>query len=145
MYFYKFNQYTGKYYTYDSDYFDIFNQMFDEELHKEPSCNMENMYDKLVCTYCGTRFESRNKLFYHLGYNGIDIRKVDEVSQEQYNADDEMGEFGYTMKRKKNRCKHKILIKKKNKSRRSRKTAGELKAIARLLYDLDINNTKKVI
>lgn len=116
MFFYKFNQYNGKYYKYDSDYYDILHPMFDEELHsreiKESNC------DKLVCLYCGTRFESRNKLFYHLGYNGIDIRSKDSFDLEAYQADDEMGDFGYIMAKKDNKIKRKKIMMKRRKAKK---------------------------
>lgn len=115
MFFYKFNQYTGKYYKYDSDYYDIFHPMFDEELHNK---DIKELYcDKLVCAYCGTQFESRNKLFYHLGYNGIDIRQKDSYGVDSYQADDEMGEFGYMVSSNDNKIKKKKILMKRRKRR----------------------------
>ena len=48
-----------------------------------------------MCCYCGCYFESRNKLFYHLNYMGIDTRKnrssLPDIFME-YN--DDKGDFG---------------------------------------------------
>jgi hypothetical protein len=79
----KFNKFTGKYYHYDLDDFDFFTPMFDESLHDD-SFNAESIHAELldyehkkVCSYCQTEFSSRNDLFKHLGYHGVDIRKPD--------------------------------------------------------------------
>jgi hypothetical protein len=46
--------------------------MFDESLHKNEHNAL--IVDPYVCSYCQTSFDSRNKLFYHLGFMGIDVR-----------------------------------------------------------------------
>lgn len=67
------NPFTHKHYRYDTDDFDIFTEMFNDEIHDntevpETSC-------RYTCGYCNVLFDSRNQLFHHLGYMGIDIRK----------------------------------------------------------------------
>jgi hypothetical protein len=68
------NPFTKKHYRYDTDDVNIFTDMFDDELHNSMS-TPEPEIDRYTCGYCQTMFESRNQLFYHLGYMGIDIRK----------------------------------------------------------------------
>jgi hypothetical protein len=76
----RYNKHTGKYYHYDLDDYDYFTPMFDNELHDD-SFDMEAMLhadiigSSKTCLYCNTEFSSRNKLFKHLGYQGIDIRR----------------------------------------------------------------------
>lgn len=83
----RYNKYTGKYYHYDLDDYDYFTPMFDEGLHvdglQDDSFDMEaklhaEVHHMRTCLYCNTEFSSRNKLFKHLGYHGIDIRREDE-------------------------------------------------------------------
>jgi len=73
MFVYKFNQFSNKFYKYDTDYVDIFSPMFDEDLHQNDltPCN----FHRTICQYCNTDFESRNKLFYHLKFMNIDTEK----------------------------------------------------------------------
>jgi hypothetical protein len=79
MFFYKVNPWNNKLYKYDSDEYDLFSPMFDHNLHiNEKIPQIINPY---VCGYCGTSFDSRNRLFYHLGYNGIDIKDQDHEEE----------------------------------------------------------------
>ena len=73
MFLIKYNNFTGKYYKYDTDDHDIFAPMFDEGLHKNDIIAHCEPGTK-VCAYCHTEFSSRNQLFKHLGYHGLDIR-----------------------------------------------------------------------
>lgn len=97
MYVYKYNPFNKKYYKYCVEEYDIHESKFDEKLHV-------NDYDPMVmprtqCAYCGCMFESRNKLFNHLGFMGIDTRKdwhgdVDHDGDgDEYNS--EMGDLGF--------------------------------------------------
>ena len=102
MFLYKFNPFTKKYYKYDTDEVDMFAPMFEETLHSPGKVeDMEqetSMFERRgsVCLLCNTDFESRNALFKHLGYMGIDIRTWSEKrgawSMGEWNED--MGEFG---------------------------------------------------
>lgn len=77
MFLIKKNPFDGKTYTFDTDEYDMFTDMFDESLHDN---TLEPQIDnRMVCAYCQTCFLSRNKLFYHLGFMGIDVRKKDMV------------------------------------------------------------------
>jgi hypothetical protein len=70
---YKFNKYTGKYYKYSISEYNTYADMFNEFLHNndiEPG-----FIDNHTCGYCKTSFNSRNQLFYHLGFMNIDISK----------------------------------------------------------------------
>lgn len=91
MFIYKFNNFTGKYYKYDLDDFDFFSPMFNESVHNN---DIKPLYDKTStkCGYCEHIFDSRNQLFYHLGYHNINIRfdKMDDKMEE----DIELGDFG---------------------------------------------------
>lgn len=77
MFVYNINKYNGITYKYDLDDYDIMNDpAFDETLHDNSIdvnsfSSLGHMYN---CAYCKQAFESRNKLFYHLGYMNIDIR-----------------------------------------------------------------------
>ena len=75
MFLIKYNEFTRKYYKYDTDDHDILTPMFDELLHKQDiTIDPDMMTDTKICYYCHTEFPSRNQLFKHLGYHGIDIR-----------------------------------------------------------------------
>lgn len=71
MYLIKYNPFSKKYYKYDTDEYDIFSPMFDAALHNNEMTPM--CLSKTTCMYCNTEFASRNKLFYHLGFMGIDV------------------------------------------------------------------------
>lgn len=82
MYIHKYNQYTQKHYRYALEDVDLTSPMFDERIHDNnieviapTSCN--------VCMYCDCVFESRNKLFYHLGYMNIDIGRDKDYYKQQ--------------------------------------------------------------
>lgn len=93
MFLYKYNQYTGKYYKYDMDDYDIMTPMFDETLHIPDDQGMTwDTKSQTTCMFCGTTFDSRNKLFYHLGFMNIDIRKSGFDGTNEY--DDDKGDFG---------------------------------------------------
>jgi hypothetical protein len=108
---YKYNAFTRSYYMYDSDEHDICSEMFDESLHDNES--EPPFVGRLTCGYCQTRFLTRNRLFHHLGYMNIDIRKnkTDDVMVVEDTYNEEMGDFGFTMhmthkdKRRKNKQK----------------------------------------
>ena len=55
---------------------DYFAPMFDEHLHNRDIIPHFDPHNK-ICAYCNTEFQSRNQLFKHLGYHGLDIRKSD--------------------------------------------------------------------
>lgn len=69
-----YNKFTKKYYEYDTEDVDESGPMFNKELHNNDITVQWNYPHKTTCAYCNTCFESRNKLFNHLGYMGIDIR-----------------------------------------------------------------------
>lgn len=73
MYMFRKNPFTQKHYRYDTDDFDIFTEMFNDEIHDNTEVPV--MSCRYTCGYCDVLFESRNQLFHHLGYMGIDIRK----------------------------------------------------------------------
>lgn len=73
MYLIRKNPFTGKHYRYDTDDHDIFTEMFNDDMHDNRE--IPDMSSRYTCGYCQVMFESRNQLFHHLGYMGIDIRK----------------------------------------------------------------------
>lgn len=78
----KYNEYTKAHYKYDLNPSDFHTPMFDEDLHRGlQSCDM---LDKTICAYCHTEFESRNKLFYHLGFMNIDIRRQQQNKKRRF-------------------------------------------------------------
>lgn len=66
------NIYNNKVYSYDSEKYDFNTEMFNDEIH-DNSIEPEFYRNSKTCSYCGTTFTSRNKLFYHLGFHNIDI------------------------------------------------------------------------
>jgi len=62
---------------YDTDMYDMFSPMFDEDLH--PKDGNIDVFDKpefrRKCVYCNTEFTSRNQLFKHLAYMGLAIKR----------------------------------------------------------------------
>lgn len=102
---YKYNEFTGKYYHYDMDDYDFFSPMFDETLH----CNewdVPTEYKKSkTCWYCNTTFKTRNQLFYHLGYHGINVNpaKAHDDDMACEGEDVNYGDYGviYAAKKKK--------------------------------------------
>lgn len=124
MFLYKYNQYTMKYYKYDMDEYDIMTPMFDETIHIENDHGMLwGSDDKNTCTFCGTQFDSRNQLFYHLGYMNIDIRKhTNNYNEDEY--DDEKGDFGMEPHKKKKRKNH---TKRKTKQRELKASINPMK------------------
>lgn len=70
---YKFNKYTGKYYKYSISEYNMYSDMFNEFLHNNDVD--PDIVDHHTCGYCKTSFNSRNQLFYHLGFMNIDIGK----------------------------------------------------------------------
>lgn len=104
MYVYKYNPFNKKYYKYCADEYDAHESKFDEKLHVNECDPME--MPRTQCAYCGCMFDSRNKLFNHLGFMGIDTRKDwhGDISRDgdiednggdgdEYNS--EMGDFGF--------------------------------------------------
>jgi len=102
MFLFKFNPFTEEYYKYDTDDVDVLDQMFDEKLHDNNITPV--IYTKTTCAYCHTCFSSRNLLFKHLGYMGIDIRKPGHVPKNQY--DDRLGDEYYPVDWKRKKRKH---------------------------------------
>lgn len=71
---YRKNNYNQRYYNYYQ--FEIDDSMkFNEKIHKTYHLENDN-YHPLQCGYCGYFFQSRNKLFNHLGFMNIDIRPI---------------------------------------------------------------------
>jgi hypothetical protein len=112
MFVYKYNEYTKKYYKYDSDLVDLFDPMFDDDLHDNNLTPMTLLTKK--CMYCNTEFSSRNQLFHHLGFMNIDIRNANFLLNYEDHHNSEMGEFGFEPK-KKNHCRYRITKRRKNK------------------------------
>lgn len=72
MYLLKKNPWNHKDYIYDIHLEQINSDMFNQNLHDNNA--LPQVIDPYVCGYCNTRFCSRNKLFYHLAFMGIDTR-----------------------------------------------------------------------
>lgn len=80
MYLIKTNPWNHKDYFYDIHLENINSDMFNKNLHDNDT--LPQVIDPYVCGYCNTRFCSRNKLFYHLAFMGIDTRdssKIEEI------------------------------------------------------------------
>lgn len=100
---YKYNNFKGRYYKYLADEFNASSPMFDESLHVndvEPDIKYDN-----ICSYCNCYFPSRNKLFHHLNFMGIDTRKSSmrngDVSMENDSGyNDEKGDFGMELEKR---------------------------------------------
>lgn len=75
MYLHRRNPFNGKYYRInihnENKYMTYSPNTFNKAVHDNSITPM--IVDPYVCAYCDTRFSSRNKLFYHLGYMGINI------------------------------------------------------------------------
>jgi hypothetical protein len=140
MFIYKFNCFTKKYYKYDKEKIDLFSPMFDEKLHddnlihiKLDNNSIPVKLDKHICMYCNTQFDSRNKLYHHLGFMNINTTNTtninslmiinndhENIADNDYESD--MGEYGYELKKKKNKKQGKkkyCLIKKKIKKEKN--------------------------
>jgi hypothetical protein len=63
------NPWNNKLYEYDSDDYDLSSPMFNREVHNNNI--IPQIINPHICGYCFVSFDSRNKLFYHLGYNNI--------------------------------------------------------------------------
>ena len=72
MYLLKKNPWNHKDYIYDIHLEKINSDMFNQNLHDNIA--LPQVIDPYVCGYCNTRFCSRNRLFYHLAFMGIDTR-----------------------------------------------------------------------
>lgn len=72
MHILKYNKYTHRYYSYNTEDIDLSAPMFDEKLHNN-DIDFERPFHRNMCQYCGTKFNSRNELFYHLGFMNINI------------------------------------------------------------------------
>jgi hypothetical protein len=95
------------------DDWDLFTPMFDENIHNN---DIEiNFYKRSkVCSYCGTIFPSRNKMFYHLGFHNINTANITNNAniaknntEPMYDEDIELGDYGFieqTKHKKKKRC-----------------------------------------
>ncbi len=136
MFIYRFNQYTGKYYTYDTDEYDIFSPMFDETIHPSNDefgvnpLNDESLRNK--CAFCNTSFETRNQLFKHLGYMGIDIRHNKNEST-KYHPKEDKGDYGLTLTKSEN----KMFSKRAQRKQLRKQARKNAKAISKLTEDLD--------
>lgn len=121
MYVYKFNIYTKKYYKYDIDEVDLLSSMFDDNLHNNELYPVP--LERNVCKYCNSMFLTRNKLFYHLGFMNIDIRKdQNEMLYDEFN--DELGDFGLEKKKRNKRQQRRFQTYLKSKiTKRKKKSA----------------------
>ena len=104
MYLYKYNHHTGEYYQYDMDDHDMFSPMFDDYLHPQDD-NFEISYIThpefaMRCAFCKTEFPSRNQLFKHLGYMGINIRPKLKMGPLKSKYNETKGDYGYFVKEK---------------------------------------------
>ena len=79
---YKYNQYAQRHYKYRLEDIDMSSPMFDESLH-DNDLNFSKPYPSHICMYCECFFESRNKLFHHLGFMNIDIGRDKKYYQNQ--------------------------------------------------------------
>ena len=94
------NPHNGKYYRVNTESIKHFNEYtFNKTVHNNDSYPM--IVDPYVCGYCDTCFQSRNKLFYHLGFMGINIETDTKYQGES-------------------RVKRKIILKYKKTSKRDR-------------------------
>lgn len=107
MFVYKFNEYTGKYYTYDLDEHDYFAPMFEESLHDSKDLQWFENGNSTVCKHCNTDFEGHGRLLHHLAYHNYDISAF--VTKKKRNtAHPEWGDHGmmpFAMKRKSKKSK----------------------------------------
>lgn len=106
MLIYRFNQYNKKYYCYDTVVHDLNSPMFDETLHDNLETPIVSDKTSSVCSYCGTDFKKRNRLFYHLGFMNINI--VSGNSIPSYDYDVELGDYGIMPSRKGRRRIHRF-------------------------------------
>lgn len=117
------------------DDWDIFTPMFDETLH-DNDVEVSYYKNRKCCAYCGTIFPSRNKLFYHLGFQNININKSISYT---HCEDIELGDYGFTDKRLPNYKKHKKRYSYRLRSKMKRKyKKRDMKLVASLLSDLQI-------
>ena len=72
MVIYRFNSYLKRYFCIDSAAYDPDEPTFDETIHDNAVTPI--VYHRTVCGYCNTMYPSRNQLFHHLGFMGIDTR-----------------------------------------------------------------------
>lgn len=88
---------------------------FDESVHTH-DIHFEHLLDenKTTCCYCNVTFPSRNKLFYHLGYMNIDIRKESEKidgdmggGKGEDGFETDIGDFGFFFTKRNHRKKKK--------------------------------------
>lgn len=79
----QFNAHTQKWYHYVVSREALQQPMFQRQIHEQDlSASPSMLFHRTQCMYCGTLFESRNKLFYHLGFHGVDIRRPQEMEME---------------------------------------------------------------
>ncbi len=96
MYVIRYNNYTNRYYSYDTEKYDMSTPMFDKDLHNN-DVDFERPLSKLKCQYCGTYFDSRDDLFYHLGFMNIDIGRSPRQRRRKYRRNQR-----FLVKRKRN-------------------------------------------
>lgn len=68
-----YNEFTKQWYEYEIPVELKDSPFYSKHVHSLPSPPIQPLC-RTMCAYCGYSFESRNKLFHHLGYHGIDIR-----------------------------------------------------------------------
>lgn len=81
MYLIKKNPWNFKEYIYDINLEDIQFDRFNQNLHDNNT--LPQVIDPYVCGYCNTRFCSRNRLFYHLAFMGIDTRDSNIIEEKK--------------------------------------------------------------
>ena len=72
MYIHRYNQFSQRHYRYPLEDVDLTSPMFDENIH-DNDFDFPKPHSSNICMYCLCHFESRNKLFHHLGFMNIDI------------------------------------------------------------------------
>jgi len=154
MFIYRYNKYTGKYYSYDTDFYDIMSPMFDETIHPDNddflvNHEMDPRYH-LTCAFCNTEFPNRSQLFKHLGYMGINITNEPQPMERRDHQSmhtEERGDYGFSIDNisnnyRENRQHYKIRrrsfasIKKRRERREARRRRNNL---TKFLDKLDIN------
>lgn len=91
--------FVKKYFCVNSEYYDPNDNAFNESIHDNAIVPL--IYHPMICGYCHTMYPSRNQLFNHLGFLGVDTRPVGAIVlyDTAAEADDEMehdelGEYG---------------------------------------------------
>lgn len=93
------NVFDGKAYCWDVD--DIDSEEFDVKLHDNTATPI--IFHSQQCMYCKAIFPSRNRLFQHLGFMNIDIRRPQHMQDQLMLGNDADSHSSRTSKRRKNR------------------------------------------